>query len=129
MPTPSKNITFTLGSDSVTVPGPPASTDVNPLPRFVSELSANHTRWTYQLTSTKTNQWSIPLQALNGTQKAALQAFFDNVVKGPSLTCTYTHTNGSSFTVRMIDTALVWIRNSDNMWDITLKLETNNEPL
>lgn len=129
MPTPSINVVFTLGAVSVTVPGPPASTDANCLPRFVTDLSANHTRWTYQLTTTKTNQWSIPLMALNGTQKAALQAFFDDTVRGPSLTFTYTHTNGSTFTVRFIDTALQWIRNSDNMWDINVKLETTDEPL
>lgn len=124
----SANVTFVKDATTVTVPGPPGPTDVNQLPLFVTDLSANHTRWTYKLTATGAYQWLIPLNALTLAQKQALQAFFTTTVGGPATTFTYTHTDGNSYTVRFVDTALAWNRENGTMWGVSVRLETATEP-
>ncbi len=128
MPTPSANVTFGSGGSAVTVPGPPTQTDVNNLAQWITDSSANHTRWSYKLTGTAMYQWSIPLTALSGAQKVALQSFFTTTVGGPTSTFTYTHTDGNSYTVRFIDTSLSWSRVNGEMWDVTVRLETATQP-
>lgn len=127
MPTPSVNITFVKDAVSVTVPGPPGATDATSLPRFVTDLSANYTRWTYTLTTTKKRNWSIQLADLTAQQKIDLQSFFEDTVDGPNETFTYTHTDGTSHTVRFVDTMLNWQRVNGTQWGTSFRLETTTE--
>lgn len=128
MPTPSKNVTFVLGGTTVTVPGPPSQTDVAQFPQFITDQSANHTRWSYKLTGTAMYQWTVPLQGLSNAQKIALQSFFTTTVGGPGTQFSYTHTDGNLYTVRFVDTALTWTRVNGTFWDVTVRLETATEP-
>ena len=129
MPTPSVNITLVSGAETVTLPGPPGGTDTPSMPRFVSDQSANGTRWTYQTTSAKRWYWSINLMDLTYAQKTALQTFFDDTVRGPVTAFTYTHTDGNSHTVRFTDTMLNFGRVNGTSWSVSFRLELTTEPL
>lgn len=123
----SPNITFAKDAVSVTVPGPPGATDAPSLPRFVTDLSANYTRWTYTLTTTKKRNWSIQLMDLTAQQKIDLQSFFEDTAKGPNESFTYTHTDGTSHTVVFVDTKLDWQRVNGTQWGTSFRLETTTE--
>lgn len=125
---PSINVTLVKDATTVTLPGPSSATDVTSMPRFVTDQSANFTRWTYQLTASKLFHWSISIMDLTYAQKNALQSFFDDTVDGPNLTFTYTHTDGNSYTARFVDTMLNFNRVNGTQWATNFRLETSTEP-
>lgn len=114
--------TVTLGT--VTLNGPAGPTETRTLPRFVSDLSADHTRWTYQTTSAAKSHWTLTFGDLTTSQKNALETYFNNTAKGPTLTFAYVHTDGTSYSnCRFVDTELAFSRIDDNTWSVTLRLE------
>lgn len=123
MPTPSINISFALSATTVTIPGPPGQTDIAPSARFVTDLSANHTRWTYQVTTAQKFLWSMSVMDLTEQQRSDFQAFFENIAKGPTYQFTYTHTDGLTYTARFIDTVLKWGRLNDKSFSTNFTLE------
>lgn len=114
----------TVKFGAVTVGGPDGFTSVRLLPMFVTDLSANHTRWTYQTTATKKSRWRISLDNLTTAQKNALETFFTDVAKGPTNTFIYTHTDGTSYSgCRFVDTELDFSRMDDRTWSTQVEIE------
>ena len=114
--------TVTFGT--ATVNGP-VSSDPAAYPMFVTDQSANHTRWVYQTTSTKKWLWTLKFQDLTGAQKDALEDYFQNTAKGPTNTFTYVHTDGASYAnCRFADVELQFTRNNANNWDVTVRIES-----
>lgn len=112
----------------VEVNGPSGSTDVAQLPKYVTDLTAAHTRIVYKLTATEIQQWTIALDNLTTSMKTAFQAFFDDNAEGPTNTFQYTHTDGTEYSnCRFIDTALTWTRNDNNNWNTVVRLELGTE--
>lgn len=114
------------GNSNVTaieINGPVSPTNVDLLPMFVSDLSANNTRYSYQLTDTKVWHWSMRFDDLTTAQKNALEDFFTDTAKGPTNTFTYTHSDGETYTARFLDTALQFERRNSNEWATSFALE------
>ena len=122
------NVRFDNAAGSrIDVTGPAGPTDVFVLPRFVTDLSASHQRWTYQTTSTKKFQWTLSFQSLTTQQKNELETFFADVAKGPTNTFRYTHTDGTTYTgCRFVDTQLAFGRVDNNTWSVTVRLEVGS---
>ncbi len=121
----SSKVTFARSGTTITVNGPSPGTDQALQPMFVTERSANHTRWVYQTTDTKMRVWTLNLNSLTLAQKNALEDFYTNTAKGPTNTFTYTHTDGNSYTCRFVDPMLPpFTRAAPGTFDIQLRLET-----
>lgn len=112
------------GTSVIDITGPRGPTDVFLLPRFVTDLSASHERWTYQTTTAKKYQWTLTFDSLTTSEKNELETFFADVAKGPVNSWTYTHTDGTDYAgARFVDTALSFGRIDDNTWSVTLRIE------
>lgn len=129
----SSTVTFTYdpggsGESAVTVNGPAGSTAVDQFPQFVTDRSADGTRYTYQIHDTVINEWELRLSQLTTAQKTAFDQWFRDTVKGPTETFTYKHTDDTEYTnCRFVDPALRWQRASNNTWDLTVRIEVPSE--
>lgn len=120
--------TVTFGT--AVVNGPPGPTDAGALPMFVTDLAANYTRWTYQSTSTKKWLWTLHLTDLTAAQKDALEDYFLDTAKGPTNTFTYIHTDGTSYAnTRFVDTDLKFERGNGKVWNVTVIIEVQTQPV
>lgn len=126
-------VTFTYdpggsAESAVTVNGPSGPTAVDQFPQFVSDRSADGTRYAYQIHDSVINEWELRLSQLTTAQKTAFDAWFRDTVKGPTETFSYTHTDGTTYaSCRFVDTALRWSRLSNLTWDLTVRIEVPSE--
>jgi len=115
----------TVQFGTVTVSGPSGPTQVDLQTGFVSDLSADFTRFSYRTTSNFLRQWTISLPNLTTAQKNDLETYFRNTAKGPTNTFTYVHTDGTSYAnCRFVDTSLRFTRLNDNEWSVQVRIET-----
>jgi len=119
-------ITSGAGS-SVTINGPQGPTDVEDAPKWASDLSAAHTRISYQLTANDLISWSLQFDTITVAQKTAFVTFFNTIAEGPTNEVYYTHTDGTQYTVRFVDTNLRWRRMDGNIWGLALRLEMGSQ--
>lgn len=120
----STTVTFQSLSDTVVVNGPRGDQPLDNTSKFVMGMTQGGTRYVYKKSDATNKIWSLPFDMISNTQKEDLQAFFDSAsVLGPSNTFQYTHTDGTSYTVRFAQTSLAWRRSLPNMWGLTLQLE------
>lgn len=131
MPASTVVFTYDPGGSSqaaVTMNGPTPPTMVDQVPQFVSDRSADGTRYAYQVHNTVINEWELRLSQVTTPQKTAFDAWFLDTVKGPTNTFSYQHTDGTTYTsCRFVDTALRWSRLSDLTWDLTVRIEVPEE--
>lgn len=97
--------------------------------QFVSDRTADGTRYTYQMTSSTKWEWELSFRDLSLSEKRDLEGFFRNNVRGPSLAFSYTHSDGSTYTARFAQDVLPWVRDSKELWSCTVRIETTSEPL
>ena len=117
--------TTTVQIGTVTVAGPAGATQVDLLTGFVSDLSADFTRFAYRTTSNFLRQWTLNLSNLTTAQKNDLETYFRDTAKGPTNTFTYVHTDGTSYaSCRFVDTELRWSRLNDQEWSVQVRIET-----
>lgn len=124
MPTPSWSVKFDDGAGHTCTINGPQSSEPDLIQQFVTDLTANHTRYVYQSTSNSLRQWKLHFDTLYAADKANLETFYLTYAVGPVNTFTYTHTDGNTYTARFIDTQLQWSRVNANIWSITFTLET-----
>lgn len=124
-------VTFDVGSSSgvAEINGPSfVGQPVQLVRQFVSDRTADGTRYTYQLTNSTRWEWELSFRDLSLTDKRDLEHFFRNNSRGPSLAFSYTHTDGSVYTARFAQDGLPWVRNSKELWDCNVRIETTTEP-
>lgn len=124
-------VTFEIASSSgvAEINGPSFISQPVQLGRqFVSDRTADGTRYTYQMTNSTKWEWELSFRDLPLQQKRTLEHFFRSNSRGPSITFTYTHTDGTAYTARFAQDVLPWVRNSKELWDCTVRIETNSEP-
>lgn len=124
-------VTFDLASSSaeVEINGPVfAGQPVSLVRQFVSDRTADGTRYTYHLTASTKWEWELSFRDLPLSQKQDLERFFRSNARGPSVAFTYTHTDGSTYTARFAQDQLPWVRNHKELWDCTVRIETSTEP-
>lgn len=124
-------VTFDLASSSAvtTINGPAfAAQPVQLVRQFVSDRTADGTRYTYQLHNSTRWEWELSFRDLPLEDKQALERFFRSNARGPSVQFTYTHTDGSSYTARFAQDVLPWVRNHKELWDCSVRIETTSEP-
>ena len=117
-----------LGGNTATINGPVNPQSITLLPRTVSDRTANHTKFSYQLTSTKIREWKFTFSSLTTAQKKDLLDFFTDTAIGPTNTFSYTHTDGTTYTgVRFKNDELNFTRTEPGRFsvDITLELASN----
>lgn len=108
---------------TLTINGP-TSTDVRCLARTVSDRTADHTRRSYQTTSTKLREWALHSLLLTSTQAQSLETFFYDTVNGTTRTFRFTHTDGTVYnSVRFAQDELQMRRLSSGQWETDLLLE------
>lgn len=123
---PASTVTLDDGTTSITINGPAGPTNYELLPRTVSERTANHERYSYQLTSKKVRLWSMRFTDLTQAQKDDLVSFYTDDVIGPTNTFTYTHTDDQAYSnVRFANNGLQITREEPGIYsaDVTLELE------
>ena len=109
----SADVTLNKSGTSITIAGPRDSS-VDPRPRYATDESAGGSTWVYKMAATIINEWTLNFDYLSGADHTALQNFFDNTVEGPTHQFTYTHTDGSTRTVRFKDRVLKFKRRNGN---------------
>jgi len=118
--------TVTIGS--VTVCAPAGPTQVDLLTGWVSDLSADFTRYVYRTTANYKRQWTLNLVNLTTAQKNSLESYFRSTALGPTNTFTYTHSDGTSYSAcRFMDTDLRFTRMNDAEWAVQVRIETAND--
>lgn len=121
-------VTFDNGAGTSIEINGPVSTDCALVPRFVTEASANHTRYAYTTTTSEMWQWTLLFRQLSLADKNKLEDFFRNTAKGPHNAFEYTHTSGTSYaSCRFAETTLNFARLDDNTWDVNVTIESPNQ--
>ena len=103
----------------------PVSTDIVEKPFTVHAETANYTVFTYQKTNQRATDWTLVFDAISDSQKQLINNFFYNVAIGPTNTFTYEHSDGNTYTARLLDDRLQW-RRLPNQWALTLRLRINS---
>lgn len=106
-----------------TLPGPAGPTQPSLLPQWVTGQTENLSRYVYRGHTSTVYQWPLQFQNLSLQNKRDLEDFFLMVAKGPEETFDYTHTDGNAYTARFVDVQLLWQRESNELWAVTLTLE------
>jgi len=84
---------------------------VRPQARYVSGRTVNGTTYAYQKNDMTQSVWVLNFVDLTAAQKTALQTYFNDIVKGPSLAFDYLHTNATDYAgVRFLDNVLEFSR-------------------
>jgi hypothetical protein len=84
---------------------------VSPKARYVSGRTVNGTTYAYQKNDVTQSTWTLKFVDITRLQKAALQTYFNDIVKGPSLAFDYLHTNAIDYPgVRFLDNVLEFSR-------------------
>lgn len=120
-------VKFAKGASTIEVPGPPKETQIAAPAVFVTGSTVGGVRFGYKASGSVRELWTVPLEALNGTQKQALQTFFYTTVGGPGVTFTYTHTDEQSYTAQFVGPGLQWRRQNAEMWDCSVVLEVTTQ--
>lgn len=108
---------------SVEINGPMAPTTVETRPRYVTDIAENGATRSYEVTTIRTDEWTLEFDSITASQKAALQTFFVSTAAGPTNSFSYTHTDDAVYSARFVDAALKWQRQNENLWAITIRLE------
>jgi len=109
---------------TLTLNGPVGGQAVEPTARFVTGTSVNGTRYVYQKNTVTQNVWVLQLNDVTAAQKALLDTFWNDTVKGPSSTWDYRHTDGTDYAgVRFADANLEYQRIDTNFFSVQLRLE------
>ena len=117
-------VEFLSGPTSVVISGPVSPSTFRLLSRTVSDLTAGHKRYVYQLTSKKIRQWSLTFTDLDEDQKRDLEDFFFDIAVGPSNTFVYVHTNGETYSdVRFATNDLEFERTEPGRYRVQVLLE------
>ena len=117
--------TLVVSIGGVEVSAPAGPTQVDLMTGWVSDLSADFTRFAYRTTSNFLRQWTLNLPNLTTAQKNSLETYFRDTAKGPTNTFTYIHSDGTSYaTCRFVDTELRWTRLNDAEWATQVRIET-----
>jgi hypothetical protein len=119
----SSTVKLNKSGTEITINGPVGPTNVQAVPQYISRTSQGLNRYSYKKTSARVQRWTLRFDSLTAAQWAALENFASTVINGPTSTFTYTHTDGNSYTVRMINDGLVGDRIDSNTWSTTLQLE------
>lgn len=122
---PSTTVTFngsSSGADAV-INGPASDQPVVPLPRYLTGLSQDGTRYSYKMNSATNRVWTLNFQWLTDQMKADLETFYYDEAGGPSSTFTYDHTDDNSYTARFVNTSLPFTRAGSNLWSCSVQLE------
>ena len=111
-----------LSAPAVTVNGP-TTTTVTQEPVTVHAETEDHTIWAYKPTSTEVSTWDFTLVDLTLAMKNNFHAFFYDDAVGPTNTFTYTHTDGTAYTLcRFLQNTLQWSRRSSALWDVAVRI-------
>lgn len=127
MPAHRTTVAMTRGGTTITLNAPEGPTNVRCLSNWVTALSESLKRWVYRTSDVRKEHWTISLHDMGESQWSDLRSFFYDVVKGPELTFTYTHTDGETYTARFVDTELQGSRRDKNTWSATITLELEGE--
>lgn len=118
----SASVTLTRNATSITINGPAGEQPVDPPPRYVTGQTTNGTVYSYQKNTSSNRVWTLNFNDLTDADKTALEDFFLNTAGGPSQTFSYTHTNGSTYTVRFMNGSLSFFRVMPNLWRVSVSL-------
>lgn len=128
----SLDVHFDTGSSSaeIRIKGPAfVGQPVSLVRQFVSDRTADGTRYTYHLTNSTKWEWELQFRDLAREEKRELEEFFRAHARGPSQSFTYTHTDGTVYAgTRFAQDILPWTRNHRELWDCTVRIETLTEP-
>ena len=106
-------------------PGPPGGEPQRRqlLPMFVVGSTANHTVYSYQVTTVRRWRWEMTLPNLTAVELTDLEDLWSLHLLGASKTCVWRHTNGKLYTARIMNTELTSDRTSENLHNVPLTLE------
>jgi len=118
-------VTFALGETTVDLPDPSPGYPVRALKRQAVGRTEGGTVYVYDK-GVETFEAELPFDSLTDSEKIALANFFDSTAEGGLQTFTYTDSNGTARTARLLDPHLAFIKVSANVWDVRLRLELSS---
>jgi hypothetical protein len=106
-------------------PGPPGGEPQRRrlLRMFVTGTTANHTVYSYQVTTVRRWRWNLTLPNLTAEQMTNLEDLWSLHLLGSARTFIWRHTNGKLYTARIMNEELEGTRTATDMHDVQLELE------
>ena len=101
--------------------GEPQRTEL--LGMFVVGSTANHTVYSYQVTTVRRWRWNLTLPGLTADQKTTLEDLWSQHLLGAANTFIWRHTNGKLYTARIMNESLTSDRTATDLHDVPLELE------
>ena len=126
MPDAGTTITFTAGSNQITIPGPKGGGSAQQSPTelgVVTGLSGSFKRYTYRKSQGVYRTWTLTWDTLESTEKLLIEDFFA-AIRGPEEPMTVITTSGDTLNdVRLTDSVLNFTREGRNQWGLSLTFE------
>ncbi len=115
-------VTFEKGVESVTLPAPEPGSQMRLVKHQGLGLTAGGTRYAYDKGVTR-YEADLSFRSLTTAQKEALTGFFDDDTEGSKETFTYTDTEATAYTARLLAPTLSVVKVAAGVWDVAATLE------
>jgi len=118
-------VTFVSGVTTVTLPAPVPGSQMREVKHQCTGVTAGGTRYAYDK-GVDRYELDLEFRNLTATQKGDLQSFFHTTVDGVVNTFTYTDSNGTGRTARILDATFEVSKVAKGIWDLFLRLEVDS---
>ena len=115
-------VTFAKGAESVTLPAPEPGSRMRLVKHQGLGLTAGGTRYAYDKGVTR-YEADLDFRSLTTAQKESLVNFFDTEIEGAKETFTYTDSESTAYTARLLTSALMVVKVAAGVWDVVATLE------